>query len=102
MKVRLDMACLACDFKTNVLFRRPDYFTPTTGTFECKECLSKSEYIVRLPKVKSAHPKNFVEFNTRIIWASDIGRMLLEEQAAEKQESMTLKEGPNDDARPSE
>lgn len=39
-----------CGFPTHFEYKKPDYFTPTSGTAICKECGSKFQYVVKKQK----------------------------------------------------
>lgn len=39
----MPVSCL-CGFENTIIFRKPDHFTPSTGTYICGACNSKFQY----------------------------------------------------------
>ena len=79
-KIRVSIAHKVCGFKTELVTKKPDHFTPSSGTFICSGCESKLWY--RISKARNGI-KGQVNVETKAIQMSDIMEDLLKEQMEE-------------------
>jgi hypothetical protein len=80
--------CSGCKEETKVKIIRPDYFTPSVGTYICECCGSTVQY--RIAKVKNS-PK--VTIGTRVVKPSVKLFDFLNEEKAKEQENETRDNG---------
>lgn len=73
MKVTTQIEC-KCGTSSGVVIKKPDYFTPSVGTYYCDGCDSKLLY-----KVMKAKTKNMVSVSTRVIIPTDTLNLLMME-----------------------
>lgn len=73
MKVTTQIEC-KCGILTPVKVRKPDYFTPSVGTYFCDGCDSRLQY-----KIEKAKVKNQVSVSSRVIAPTDTFFLLLAE-----------------------
>lgn len=76
-----DIEC-KCGFKTKVTYKKPDYFTPTTGTFLCSTCASKLKF--RVAKIKQGK-KGEVNITGQVIETSQALLEILIEESCESE-----------------
>ena len=76
MKVKCDIKCEGCGFKTLVNFKKPDHWTPSTVNFVCSGC--ESDVYAVIKKDKTDRKK--VSIQTKIKNISETLQSLIDEE----------------------
>jgi hypothetical protein len=79
MKVKAKLNC-ECGSKTDVTFKKPDFFMGTFGTFICDMCESKYKYLIKKSKVKG----QFIVNQGMVEMSKILQEIKIEEQKAKE------------------
>jgi len=66
-----------CGFDNQLVYKKPDFFTPTVGTFNCVGCDTRYQY--QINKYKKDLEK--IELHTKILKESEMLRLLRDGEA---------------------